>query len=72
MAVTGAGSGIGRAIAKAFVQAGDRVHVGDVSAARLAETAGRDRRAGDVATHVLDVTDSPPWSGSSPSRRCRR
>jgi NAD(P)-dependent dehydrogenase (short-subunit alcohol dehydrogenase family) len=59
VAVTGGGSGIGRAIARAFAGAGHRVHVGDISAARLAAT--QESIAGDsgrsVATHVLDVTD---------------
>jgi 3-oxoacyl-[acyl-carrier protein] reductase len=57
VAVTGAGSGIGRAIAEAFVQAGDRVHLGDVSEARLIDTARALGAPRDVATHVLDVSD---------------
>ncbi len=57
VAITGAGSGIGRAIAEAFVQAGDRVHLGDVSEARLADAARAIGAPHDVSTHVLDVSD---------------
>jgi NAD(P)-dependent dehydrogenase (short-subunit alcohol dehydrogenase family) len=57
VAVTGAGSGIGRAIAEAFVQAGDRVHLGDLSEARLSETERAIDAPGHVTTHVLDVSD---------------
>lgn len=57
IAVTGAGSGIGQAIALAFAQAGDHVHIGDVSATRLAETQAILAEFTDVKTHVLDVTD---------------
>ena len=56
MAVTGAASGIGRAIARPS-QAGDIVHAGDISRARLGETARSRRRGGPGARHVLDVTD---------------
>ena len=57
VAVTGAGSGIGQAIALAFAQAGDHVHVGDVSATRLAETQAALGANSEVTTHLLDVTD---------------
>ena len=59
VAVTGGGSGIGRAIAIAFSAEGHAVHVGDISAARLAETAEAIGGAGgrDVETHVLDVSE---------------
>ena len=57
VAVTGAGSGIGQAIALAFAQTGDHVHVGDVSATRLAETQAALGANSAVTTHLLDVTD---------------
>lgn len=47
--LTGAGSGIGRATAKAFHDAGWTVHATDVDADRLAEL--------DCPTHEMDVTD---------------
>jgi NAD(P)-dependent dehydrogenase (short-subunit alcohol dehydrogenase family) len=57
VAITGAGSGIGRAIAEAFVQAGDRVHLGDVSEARLADVAASIGASEAVTTHAFDVSD---------------
>ena len=54
--VTGAGSGIGAAVAARFTAAGDRVHLLDISATRL--TAVRDSLPEGAATdHVVDVTD---------------
>jgi NAD(P)-dependent dehydrogenase (short-subunit alcohol dehydrogenase family) len=57
VAITGGGSGIGRAIAEAFVQAGDRVHLGDVSEPRLADAASVIGAPGAVTTHAFDVSD---------------
>lgn len=55
VAVTGAASGIGKAIAKAFVDDGDTVFLGDISAERLESTAAElGERA--IAVHV-DVSD---------------
>jgi NAD(P)-dependent dehydrogenase (short-subunit alcohol dehydrogenase family) len=56
--VTGAGSGIGAAIAETFARAGAEVFVTDVQLATATETAGRIRSAGGRATPFeLDVRD---------------
>lgn len=54
--ITGAGAGIGAAVAKHFVALGDNVILLDINAQSLADTAqtlGSDK----VTTHVLDVAD---------------
>ncbi len=57
--VTAAGSGIGRATATAFAQAGSRVHLVDIAAQRLAEATSELTAAGHRATgHVVDCTQS--------------
>lgn len=56
--VTGAGSGIGRALAQRFARAGMRVVVADVEAQALDETTGLLHGAGaDVLAVPTDVTD---------------
>jgi glucose 1-dehydrogenase len=56
VAVTGAGSGIGRATAAAFAAAGARVVVSDILPARLEETSALIRAAGhECRTVVADV-----------------
>ena len=55
--VTGAGSGIGRAIARAFAESGDAVHAADISSSRLAETADDLATLGSVHTYEVDVSD---------------
>lgn len=57
--VTGAGSGIGRALVLALARAGARFALVDVAETGLAETArlAIASGAGDVMTRVLDVTD---------------
>ncbi len=53
VAVSGAGHGFGRVIAQSFADLGASVHICDLSAANMAETAaGR-----DIRTTVVDVTD---------------
>jgi NAD(P)-dependent dehydrogenase (short-subunit alcohol dehydrogenase family) len=58
-AVTGAGSGIGRALAMALAAKGCRLAISDVNAAGLEETAALARGAGapDVLLTTLDVAD---------------
>lgn len=55
--VTGAGAGIGRAIAKAFLDVGDRVFVADISQKRLDETVAELGGGDRLSAHILDVAD---------------
>lgn len=56
--VTGAGSGIGRATARAFAADGAEVVVSDIDETAARDTAGRITRAGGLAhAYVLDVAD---------------
>jgi NAD(P)-dependent dehydrogenase (short-subunit alcohol dehydrogenase family) len=57
VAVTGAASGIGRALAVELVQRGARVALSDVNAAGLAETAQLVGDSGKVSTHIVDVRE---------------
>lgn len=57
--ITGAGSGIGRAVSEAFAAEGARVQLVDVDAARLDEVARSIAHAGGVsASHICDCTDA--------------
>lgn len=55
--VTGAGSGIGRALAQQLAAAGSALAMADIDEAGLKETAGSLRGKSDVSTHVLDVSN---------------
>jgi NADP-dependent 3-hydroxy acid dehydrogenase YdfG len=60
--VTGAGSGLGRAIAARFAADGCRVLLTDVSAAAVAAAAAALGDAPQVAACELDVTDDAAWA----------
>ena len=62
VAITGAGSGIGRALALSLVQKGATVAISDVDEAGLSETASLLTGKGRVSTHVLDVRDREAWA----------
>ncbi|MGW0037319.1 SDR family NAD(P)-dependent oxidoreductase [Gordonia sp. NPDC003376] len=67
-AVTGAGSGIGRAVAIGLAHRGARVAISDVNAASLAETAERIEAIGaDIHVATVDVVDAgavKAWAGA--------
>lgn len=58
--VTGAGSGIGRAVAQLFAAKGWRVGLADINEAGLRDTAAT-LPAGQHSTHVMDVRDASEW-----------
>jgi NAD(P)-dependent dehydrogenase (short-subunit alcohol dehydrogenase family) len=55
--VTGAASGIGRALAQQLSAAGSALAIADVDEKGLAETAASLSSKGQVSTHILDVSD---------------
>lgn len=61
--ITGAGSGIGRAMAEAFVAAGARVFAVDRSADALAAAAEALGTPESLATHLADVTEQAAVDG---------
>ncbi|HEX6840923.1 MAG TPA: SDR family NAD(P)-dependent oxidoreductase [Stellaceae bacterium] len=62
--VTGAASGIGRALALKLAQEGCMLALGDVDAAGLAESAAAIRQIGvRVSTHQVDVSDAAAMEG---------
>ena len=64
--VTGAASGIGLGLSRAFVAAGARVGLVDIDAARLAQVAEELRAAGGTVTTVrFDVGDPDAWEAAA-------
>lgn len=62
--ITGAGSGIGRATARAFAKHGARLHLLDNHAGRVEEAAAEARLVGPEAhAHVIDVRDAEAMEG---------
>jgi NAD(P)-dependent dehydrogenase (short-subunit alcohol dehydrogenase family) len=63
-AVTGGGSGIGRAVAKVFAKQGATVHIIDLSADNAQQVAGEVEAAGGKAfTHPCDVSNQQQVKG---------
>jgi len=60
--VTGAGSGIGRALAEALVARGATVAISDWDAKGLDETVARIGQRGSVSSHVVDVSKRDQWA----------
>jgi len=64
VAITGAGSGLGEAMARRFSAAGDRVAVVDVDSGRARAVAGELEATGAEAfAFSMDVRDDAGWSG---------
>ena len=67
--ITGASSGLGRALALALAKSGQRLWLGGRNEARLAETAALcQARGAEAFTAAIDVTDAPAmqeWIGSA-------
>lgn len=61
--ITGAGSGIGRALAQEALNRGAHVAISDVNEATLAETVGLLKGTGKVTSHVVDVRDRTAVEG---------
>lgn len=62
--VTGAGSGIGRALAQQLAAAGSALAIADVDEKGLADTAASvTSKQGALSTHVLDVSDEAAMRG---------
>jgi NAD(P)-dependent dehydrogenase (short-subunit alcohol dehydrogenase family) len=60
--VTGAGSGIGRALAVELVSRGATVAISDVDAKGLEQTVREIGHTGTVSSHVLDVSKRDQWA----------
>ena len=67
--VTGGSSGLGSAIAEAFVAAGARVAIAGLEADAVEQVTERMRAAGhDVIGIPADITRQKTWIGCSPGR----
>jgi NAD(P)-dependent dehydrogenase (short-subunit alcohol dehydrogenase family) len=59
VAITGAGSGIGRATALAFAREGAKLHIADVNAEALEAVKDEcERHGATTTTHIVDVSDA--------------
>lgn len=69
--ITGAAGGIGRALVRAFVDAGARVFAADVSAEGLAKMAAAIGNADRIATRKLDIADAQDCSRAVAEAKAR-